>query len=385
MKKKKVRHQQGHLYKEAGSWYVRFRQDEMEPDGSVKRRQRAVRLAPVCREYRTKRDVEPRREELFQRLALNSRNYNAQATMSVGTFVEEFFIPNYVANLKPSVREPYGYIWRRHLKPLCGQYRLRDFRTAHGQQVMNELAERGLGRNSVKRLKSLLSGIFSEAMRQGVVDEGKNPMREVRIPSWKMKPPKPTRAYTLEEIQRMLNLPLPETARAVIATFAFTGMRKGEVEGLRWENWQEGALWVERSHWCGYFTEPKTEESKAPVPVIAPLAAFLESHRNGHSDGPIFRSSRGTPLNLHNLANRVIRPAFRNAGLEWHGWHAFRRGLATNLKQMGVDDKTIQAILRHGDYDTTMNAYVKAVPESVQKAMQQFESLVSVNCAVTVQ
>jgi len=31
----------------------------------------------------------------------------------------------------------------------------------------------------------------------------------------------------------------------------------------------------------------------------------------------------------------------------WHGWHAFRRGLATNLHALGVDDKTIQAILRH--------------------------------------
>jgi integrase len=55
--------------------------------------------------------------------------------------------------------------------------------------------------------------------------------------------------------------------------------------------------------------------------------------------------------------------------LRWHGWHAFRRGLATNLHTLGVDDKTIQAILRHGNVNITMNIYVKSVAESQVNAM----------------
>jgi len=54
---------------------------------------------------------------------------------------------------------------------------------------------------------------------------------------------------------------------------------------------------------------------------------------------------------------------------EWHGWHAFRRGLATNLHALGVDDKTIQAILRHSNVGVTMNIYVKSVSESQVSAM----------------
>ena len=49
---------------------------------------------------------------------------------------------------------------------------------------------------------------------------------------------------------------------------------------------------------------------------------------------------------------------------QWHGWHAFRRGLATNLHALGVDDKTIQTILRHSHVGLTMNVYVKSVSES---------------------
>jgi len=55
--------------------------------------------------------------------------------------------------------------------------------------------------------------------------------------------------------------------------------------------------------------------------------------------------------------------------LRWRGWHGFRRGLATNLNALGVDDKTIQAILRHGNVNITMNIYVKSVAESQVAAM----------------
>lgn len=54
---------------------------------------------------------------------------------------------------------------------------------------------------------------------------------------------------------------------------------------------------------------------------------------------------------------------------EWHGWHAFRRGLATNLHLLGVRDKDIQAILRHSNVGLTMNVYVKSVSESQVSAM----------------
>ncbi len=53
----------------------------------------------------------------------------------------------------------------------------------------------------------------------------------------------------------------------------------------------------------------------------------------------------------------------------WHGWHAFRRGLATNLHTLGVDDKTIQAILRHSNVSLTINVYIKSVTESQVNAM----------------
>jgi hypothetical protein len=55
------------------------------------------------------------------------------------------------------------------------------------------------------------------------------------------------------------------------------------------------------------------------------------------------------------------------------GWHAFRRGLATNLHQLGVSDETIQRILPHANAGVTQSCYIKTADFEVAEAMQQFE------------
>jgi len=68
-----------------------------------------------------------------------------------------------------------------------------------------------------------------------------------------------------------------------------------------------------------------------------------------------------------------MKPMLKALGLQCHGWHGCRRGLATNLKEMEcVDDLTIQAILRHQDVRTTQRFYIKTVAATMQDAMRQF-------------
>ena len=189
-------------------------------------------------------------------------------------------------------------------------------------------------------------------------------------------------------------LVLDEPARTVVLTAALTGLRKGEIRGLCWEDFSGKELSVRRSVWNSEVSEPKTARSKAPIPVIKLLADALNEHRQRMGKlavGPIFQAGNGNPLNLDNLVRRVIIPAVEKCAVcrqsksphktdghefdldkslpRWHGWHAFRRGLATNLHRLGVDDKTIQAILRHSNVGLTMNIYVKSVAESQVSAM----------------
>jgi len=63
---------------------------------------------------------------------------------------------------------------------------------------------------------------------------------------------------------------------------------------------------------------------------------------------------------------------------QWRGWHAFRRGVATNLNRLGVPDKIIQRVLRHSDVAVTQAAYIKPEDSDSKAAMEKLESALSV-------
>ncbi len=111
--------------------------------------------------------------------------------------------------------------------------------------------------------------------------------------------------------------------------------------------------------------------------MIAQLKLFLDRHRassGNPSEGFIFRNLWGNPLNLDALVGEVIQPALEAEKIPWYGWHAFRRGLATNLHRLGVSDKVIQQILRHANVTTTINIYVKMVTQDAEDAMSKLET-----------
>jgi integrase len=58
---------------------------------------------------------------------------------------------------------------------------------------------------------------------------------------------------------------------------------------------------------------------------------------------------------------------------EWHGWHAFRRGLATNLHELGVPAKVIQKILRHSAGSVTQACYIQLPDPTIAAAMRRLD------------
>lgn len=181
---------------------------------------------------------------------------------------------------------------------------------------------------------------------------------------------------TLDDVVAMIDV-LEEPAATVVAVAAFSGLRKSELQALRWEDLKDDELHVRRTAWrtTDVREQTKTEASAAPVPVIPILAKYLEAHRDGSSsDGFIFTGAKmGRPLDLHNLANRVIRPALKKANIPWPGWHGFRRGLSTTLYELGTEAKTRQTILRHANVSVTEQHYTKSVDSVSRAAMRKVQ------------
>ena len=109
----------------------------------------------------------------------------------------------------------------------------------------------------------------------------------------------------------------------------------------------------------------------------------------------MFRNLAGKRMNLNNLLHREILPALdryehckkhkahlagadhvfrRDASRpEWHGRHAARHGLGSNLYALGVPEKAIQEILRHANVSTTSTNYIKTMPQQITEAMAKLE------------
>jgi integrase len=144
-----------------------------------------------------------------------------------------------------------------------------------------------------------------------------------------------------------------------VAVAGFTGLRRGELKGLEVENYKTGVLTVRRSMWRKSVGEPKGKRGKGVVPVIPWLEKILESYiRNTNPRKYLFEGVQGGPINLEHIIGSVIVPALTNQPVRWCGWHAFRRGLATNLHQLGIADIVIQAILWHSNVAVTRDSYI---------------------------
>jgi integrase len=380
---KGTRHQQGYLYRKGSLWLLRYYDSEFCPDGLVRRVQKTKKLGKIGPEYPNKTAARDVAREFLE--SINRARNTPEAAMTLLRFVEDRYLPFIEEHKRISTFHGYRNMWKRYLKP-HGQIMLCDFSTVDGERILGSIAkEHNLTSTTLAHIKAFLSGIFRYAKRQGVINS-ENPMRAVVLP--KGKPAGETHAYSLEEISQMLNV-LPEPASTIVALAAFTGVRKSELRGLLWENYDGERVVISQSYRRGHALEPKTRQSRAPVPILAQLAQRISCHRTlsgGPAKGWMFPSPAGKPINLDALAADVIVPLVTKAGVQWHGWHAFRRGLATNLHQLRVADKTIQRILRHANVGVTQACYIKTADSEVASAMQQLERFLEyapVGCAGT--
>jgi integrase len=113
---------------------------------------------------------------------------------------------------------------------------------------------------------------------------------------------------------------------------------------------------------------PKTRASRDSVPIMLALAAILNEYRRSMGNpqaGVVFHGGDGLPMHVDKRERRVVRLAFEAIRVPRYGWHAFRRGLASNLYAMGAQDKVVQRILRHSKPHVTREHYIKVFDSSV--------------------
>jgi integrase len=351
---------------------VRYREYRRLESGEVKGTQKCHRLCGAVQVYRSKSAAQQLANEFLK--PFNDGTFSPDNAMGLDQFIENVYLPEIKATKRPSTYSGYVKIWSRYLKSRCPAP-LRTFKTMACEQLLRDVqTEYDLSQTTLAHIKHFLSGTFRYAIRTGKIVQ--NPVRDVCLPGGKA--PNETYAYSLDEISRMLRV-VPHPANVIIAVAAFTGLRRGEIRGLKPEDYDGEYLHVRRSVWKKHVGDPKGKRGKGAVHVIAPLKVLLESYLERISPkNYVFQTLKGGPADLDYVSHKIIAPKLKESGIVWHGWHACRRGLATNLHELGVPDIVIQAILRHSEVSVTRNAYIKrsGVDKPSRDAMTALEQLV---------
>ena len=316
----RARKQDGYIFKAKGKWYLRYFVTRVV-DGEVKRVRVAKPLAAIVQVDEVKGTKTTITKAKARDLAapileqINQERYAPETAVSLRDFVERIYLPRMEQQKRPSTVRGYRDIWKLHLKARSAGLWMREIRTCDIQRILDDIAQTGLlGSNSLRHIKSQISGIFSHAKQQGYFD-GENPARNTAVPPARHS--EETYAYSLEEIGQILAL-LQEPAATIFAVAAFTGARRGEIRGLMWENYKDGEIQITRSIWKGHVTEPKTRKSRGAIPVIAPLARRLEFHRlrcGNPTSGAMFPNLNGLPMDLGNVLNRAILPELNHCAV----------------------------------------------------------------------
>ena len=215
-------------------------------------------------------------------------------------------------------------------------------------------------------VKQVLSTINPRTRIASGVSELHRPVSGSDQGKGKTKPKTKKLAISGEEIHRVL-LKVPDEYRILFTCVAMTGLRVGELLGLRWFNidFARSELSITHSLWRRQLVTPKTEASERTLHLPAVLSGLLAEHRqSARFSAPedfVFARVDGTPQDPDHLRTEVLYKALQSVGIRpgyrSHGFHLFRHSAGSIVHSITRDVKTAQEFLGHSRLSTTADIY----------------------------
>jgi integrase len=247
---------------------------------------------------------------------------------------------------------------RNHVLPYFSALPLGSVTPTDVQGFVAHLEGKGLAPSTVRQCWLLAQGVFSSAVDSDLIP--KTPCRGINLPRPRHNE---VRALTPEQVAIVADA-IAARHRALVLTAANTGMRFGELAGLRVrrldllkrtvtvvEQLTEVRGGVE-------YSEPK-HGSRRTVTLPRFLCDELAFHLTTYPSvgGNVFTMPEGGPLRRSNFRRRVWLPTVNATGLEDFTFHSLRHAHAAALIALGEHPKVISSRLGHSSISVTMDTY----------------------------
>jgi len=272
----------------------------------------------------------------------------------------------------------------KHILPALGHISLRKLSPDHLNRFYTSKLNARLSAGYIRNMHFLLRKALDYAVRTKKVIQ--NVCGQVTPPRYSAPE---QHVLTEEQARHLLDVAQGHRLEVVLILALVTGMRRGEILGLKWPDidWEKGVLYVRRTvgrvekHGM-VLSEPKTAKGKRQITLPDFLIDLLELHR-GHQlearqqagsawqdQDIVFCSSVGTFMDPSHLRVRFLK-LLRNAGLSHMRFHDLRHSMATILLARGVHPKVVQEILGHSDVSITLRVYGHVIPSMHEEAINK--------------
>jgi integrase len=264
-------------------------------------------------------------------------------------------------------------VLRNHLDPHFTGRRVASLGRIEVQAWVRKLEQGGVGAHAIRRAYNLLTTMLGAAVLEGVIPV--SPCRKIDLPAT---PPKYPAWFTPEQATAIVQA-LPERHGIAAALMMWTGLRWGEMAGLRVQDvdWSRGRVSVvgSRTQMGAWKEYPKSSKSRREVPVPARVLALLAPLAEGRDgDETLFTTVRGgRPWSGANWRG-VWDEAIERAGVPHHPPHTCRHTAASWLVQAGVALYDVQRLLGHESFATTQR-YAHLAPDAHASVTQAWASI----------
>jgi integrase len=274
-------------------------------------------------------------------------------------------------------------IW---IKPHWASVDIRDVRTVAVENWLRQLRRKDgkpLSNSSKAKIRNLMSVRFNHAIRYEWLEQGKNPITHVRQSAARQKDPE---ILSPDEIRSLISQ-LEAPFHLMIWVVATTGLRRSELFGLQWKDFDFERLTIEirRSIYEQTIGKCKTQNSQKPLPLAADVAGELkrwrEKSQHNSPDDWVFASSHqkgSLPFSPNFVLAKIIRPAAARAGIKKRiSCHTFRHTFSTLLIANGEDIKAVQELMRHGTARITVEIYSQAITNVKRRAQKRIVRMIT--------
>lgn len=326
--------------------------------------------------------------ELLKKLHSRMEEYRdveltEESGLTLGQWLDKWLADYITLTVRESTLSSYKSITEHHIKPLLGDEKIGSITTADIQKMYNWLRENGrvsehyekgnaLSDTFIRRVHMMLHQALGVAVRERLIP--KNPTEGTIIPKVNHAP---KQILTEEQLEKFMEaLKQDPLWYDFFYTELTTGMRRGEICGLKWQDFDDktGRLHIHRSVGTRKgggirVGETKTESGARTILLPPGTAEILKQRKKKSYSEWIFHSPTVPELPLNPAsAYRHLKVLLRKAELPPIRFHDLRHTFATHALNSGVDAKTLSGILGHTNASFTLDTYTHMTTDMHRKA-----------------